>query len=108
VARHRIGEEARRFDAAPELAFGSDNQVLVERISMGGDFNPFTATGDHKEDRPSGRNHGCRLLSYTLKWLVFKMKVKTVWESANYKLRIEFIDENGSGPGVRKRPQKKS
>jgi hypothetical protein len=29
------------------------------------------------------------------------MKSKTVWESANYKLKVEFIDENGDGPGVR-------
>jgi len=28
------------------------------------------------------------------------MKSKTVWESVNYKLRIEFINENGGSPHV--------
>ena len=31
------------LDAAPELAFGSDNEVLIERISMGGRVLKFLA-----------------------------------------------------------------
>jgi hypothetical protein len=31
------------------------------------------------------------------------MKVKNCLGIANYKLRIEFIDEKGNGPGVRLR-----
>src|SRR5215469_13890957 len=53
-------EEARglaALDTAPKLAFRSDDQVLVQRVSMGDDFNPFAATSDHGEDRGSGRNH---------------------------------------------------
>ena len=35
------------FDTAPELTFGRDNEVLIERIGMGGDLDPFAAAGDH-------------------------------------------------------------
>ena len=35
------------FDAAPELALGSHDQMLVERIGMGDDLDPFAAAGDH-------------------------------------------------------------
>ena len=35
------------FDAAPELALGRNNQVLVERIGMGGDLDPFAAARDY-------------------------------------------------------------
>ena len=60
-----------------KLAFGSDNQVLVERISMVVISTHLPPPGDHGKDRTSGRNHGCRLLSYTLKVVGFlKMKVK--------------------------------
>src|SRR5215469_17418200 len=43
------------FDTTPELPLGCDNQMLVERVSMGGDLDPFAATGDHGEDSASGR-----------------------------------------------------
>ena len=36
--------------ATPELALRGDNQMLVERIGMGGDFNPFAAAGDHGQN----------------------------------------------------------
>ena len=39
-------EEARglaALDTAPELSFGRDDKVLVERIGMGRDLNPFAA-----------------------------------------------------------------
>ena len=39
------------FDTAPKLPLGGDNEVLVERIGMGGDLDPFAAAGDHREDR---------------------------------------------------------
>ena len=35
------------LDTAPELALGSDDQMLIERIGMGQDLNPFAATGNH-------------------------------------------------------------
>src|SRR5438067_2359340 len=43
-------KEARRLAAlatAPELARGRDDKMLVERIRMGGDLDPFAAAGDH-------------------------------------------------------------
>src|SRR6516225_8133981 len=42
---------------APELAFGRDNEVLIEWIGMGGDLNPSAAAGDHREDGTSGGDH---------------------------------------------------
>ena len=36
-------------DAAPELAFGRDNEVLIERIGMGFDLDPFAAAGNHRK-----------------------------------------------------------
>ena len=45
------------LDASPELPLGSDNQVLVKRISMGGDLDPFAAAGDYGEDSVPGRHH---------------------------------------------------
>src|SRR5215468_9499281 len=41
-------EEARgvaTLYTAPELAFGSHNQMLIQRIGMGDDFHPFAAAG---------------------------------------------------------------
>jgi hypothetical protein len=32
---------------APEFSLSRDNEVLVERIGMGSDLNPFAAAGDH-------------------------------------------------------------
>src|SRR5215469_11886642 len=58
--RRLYSEEARgltALDTAPELAFGGDNQVLVERIGMGCDLDPFTAAGDHREDSTSRGDH---------------------------------------------------
>ena len=57
---NRLNPRLRRLDAeqarglaalhtAPELPFGGDNEVLVERIGMGGDLDPFAAAGDHRE-----------------------------------------------------------
>ena len=43
-------EEARglaALDTTPEFAFGRDNKMLVERIGMGGDLDPFAAAGDY-------------------------------------------------------------
>src|SRR6516165_2665368 len=53
-------EEARRFaalDATPELALGGDNEVLIERIGMSCDFNPFAAASDYRKHRGPGRHH---------------------------------------------------
>src|SRR6266536_23291 len=38
-----------RFDAPPELFFGREQQVLVERIGRDGDLNPFPTPGDDGE-----------------------------------------------------------
>ena len=45
------------LDATPELAFGRDDEVLVEGIGMGGDLDPFAAAGDHRQDRGAGCDH---------------------------------------------------
>ena len=39
------------LDTTPELPLRSDNEVLVERIGMGGDLNPFAAAGDDRQYR---------------------------------------------------------
>ena len=36
---------------APELPLSGDNEVLIERIGMGGDLHPFAAAGDHRQHR---------------------------------------------------------
>ena len=55
----RLGkEQARRvarFNAAPELFLGREQQMLVERISRNGKFNPLAAAGDDRERRRRGR-----------------------------------------------------
>ena len=38
------------LDAPPELALGGDDQVLIERIGVGGDLDPFAAAGYYRED----------------------------------------------------------
>jgi hypothetical protein len=64
---HRLHAGLRRLDAeqarglailhaAPEFPFGGDEEVLVERIRMGGDLDPFAAAGDYRQDRASGGN----------------------------------------------------
>ena len=35
------------LDTAPELALGGDDQMLIERIGVGQDLNPFAAAGNH-------------------------------------------------------------
>src|SRR5207244_4186100 len=45
------------FDAAPELPLGRDNEMLVERIGVGGDLDPFAAAGDYREHSRSRRNY---------------------------------------------------
>jgi hypothetical protein len=45
------------LDAAPELALGGDDQVLIERIGMGEDLHPLAAPGNHRQHRGSGRYH---------------------------------------------------
>ena len=57
---HRLNARLRRLDpeqgrglaaldTAPELALGGDNEVLVERIGMGGDLHPFAAAGNDRQ-----------------------------------------------------------
>ena len=43
------------LDTAPELLFRGDDQVLVERIGMDRDLDPFAAAGDDREHRLSWR-----------------------------------------------------
>src|ERR1700758_4778394 len=45
------------LDTAPELAFSSHNEVLVERISMCSYFHPFATAGDHRKHSASRCNH---------------------------------------------------
>ena len=45
------------FDATPKLALRGDDQMLLERIGMGRDFDPLAAAGDHRQHRGSGRYH---------------------------------------------------
>jgi hypothetical protein len=52
-------KQARRvaaLHAAPELSLGRDNEVLVERIGMGADFDPFAASRNDRENRSPGRD----------------------------------------------------
>ena len=56
AARHRIARRLAAFDASPELPLGGDDQVLVERIGVGFDFDPLAATRNDREDRTSCRN----------------------------------------------------
>ena len=42
------------FDTAPELPLGRDDQMLIERIGMGLDLDPFAAAGNDREHRPPG------------------------------------------------------
>src|SRR6516165_1589474 len=36
------------LNAAPELPLGGDDEMLIERIGGGSDFDPFAAAGDHR------------------------------------------------------------
>ena len=52
-------EDARGLAAlntAPELTLGRDNEVLVKRIGVGSDFDPFAPSGNDREDRSPGWN----------------------------------------------------
>ncbi len=44
------------FDAAPELTLGRTDEVLVKRIGMGRDLDPFAAASDHRKHRRPGRH----------------------------------------------------
>ena len=53
-------EEARRlagFDTAPELFLSREQQMLVERISRNGKFNPLAAAGNDREYRRRSVRH---------------------------------------------------
>src|SRR5262249_39571981 len=56
------------LDTAPELPLGGDNEVLIKRISMGSNFDPFAAAGDHREHRAPCCNHPHIVLQL---WQVF-------------------------------------
>ena len=64
---HRLNARLRRldpkqgrglaaFDTAPEFPLGGDDEVLVERIGVGLDLDPFAAAGNDREDRRSCRH----------------------------------------------------
>jgi hypothetical protein len=36
------------LDAAPELLFGRDNEVLIKWVGVGFNLNPFAVAGDHQ------------------------------------------------------------
>src|SRR6516162_10040574 len=53
-------KQARRLaalDTAPELPLSRDNEMLIKRIGVGGDLNPFAAARNYTEDSASVRNH---------------------------------------------------
>jgi hypothetical protein len=43
--------------AAPELLLGGQQEMLVERIGMHRDLDPFAAAGDHREHGGAGGDH---------------------------------------------------
>jgi hypothetical protein len=44
--------------APPELALGREDEVLIERIGIGADLDPFPATRDHRQyRRPEAMTH---------------------------------------------------
>ena len=45
------------LDTAPELTFRGENEVLIKRVSMDLDLDPFATAGNHRQDRISGRHH---------------------------------------------------
>jgi hypothetical protein len=45
------------LDTAPEFALGGDNQMLIERIGMGDDLDPFAAAGNHRQHRAPCCHH---------------------------------------------------
>src|SRR6266568_6649526 len=47
------------FDTTPEFSFGRNDEMLIERIGMGGDLDPFAAASDHREHRGPGRHRLC-------------------------------------------------
>ena len=55
-AQRQRGEGLATFDATPKFPFSGNDEVLVERIGMGGDLDPFTAAGDYGEHSASGRD----------------------------------------------------
>jgi len=148
------------LDTAPELALGSHDQVLIERIGMGQDLNPFAAAGIAPPDLYSpGRDLFTHMGEYypygfwestrkvsaltgaqirsaraLLKWSALELarfaslgvntirraearnEATSLTTANDLAIRhaleaagVEFIDENGGGPGVRlrERHQKK-
>ncbi len=45
------------LNAAPELSFRRDNEVLIERISVGLDLDPFSPTGNNRKHCGPCSNH---------------------------------------------------
>src|SRR6516225_8596750 len=45
------------LDATPELALSRDDEVLIKRIGMGSDLDPFAAPRDRRENSTSGAHH---------------------------------------------------
>jgi hypothetical protein len=43
--------------ATPKLLLGGVQEVLVERVGMHRDLDPFAAAGDHREHRRTRRDH---------------------------------------------------
>ena len=41
------------LDAAPELLFGRDQDAQIERVHGDRDLDPFAATGDDRQHRPT-------------------------------------------------------
>src|SRR5215470_9248470 len=65
---HRFDAWLRRFNtkqsrglavlnATPELSLGGDDEMLIERIGVGGDLDPFPASGNYRKHRAPCRNH---------------------------------------------------
>ena len=45
------------LDAAPEFSLRGDDEVLIERIGMSADLDPFAAAGNDRQHRGLGRDH---------------------------------------------------
>jgi hypothetical protein len=84
------------LDAAPELLFGSEQEMLVERVGWNRQLNPFAVSGDNGKHRGAGLDHPHVVLQLTA---ANDLAVRRALEAAG----VEFIDENGGGAGVRLR-----
>src|SRR5215471_15423710 len=56
------------LNAAPEFSLGGDDEMLIERIGVGGDLDPFAAASNYRKHCTTSRNHPHIMLQL---WHVF-------------------------------------